>query len=58
MSAFSKIIQSRFIGTHEELPSEKSSWKPLIERGEVIGAVVRSRTNVKPIYVSLLVFSY
>ncbi len=46
------VAKSRFIGTHEELPSEKGSWQPLIDQGEVIGAVVRSRTNVKPIYVS------
>ena len=47
------VAKSRFIGTHEELPSEKGSWKPLIDQGEIIGAVVRSRTNVKPIYVSI-----
>jgi deoxyribonuclease V len=44
--------KSRLIGTHQELPAEKGSWKPLIDRGEVIGAVLRSRTNVKPLYVS------
>ena len=44
--------KSRLIGTHQELPAEKGNWKPLIDRGEVIGAVLRSRTNVKPLYVS------
>ncbi len=44
--------KSRFIGTHQELAAEKGSWKPLIDGGEVIGAVVRSRTHVKPLYVS------
>ncbi|MFY7805099.1 MAG: deoxyribonuclease V, partial [Limnoraphis robusta] len=44
--------KSRFIGIHQELPPEKGSWQPLIDNGEVIGAVVRSRTNVKPLYVS------
>ncbi|MGB3405820.1 MAG: deoxyribonuclease V [Microcoleaceae cyanobacterium] len=47
------VAKSRYIGTHEELPIQKGSWKPLIDRGETIGAVVRSRTNVKPIYVSI-----
>ena len=47
------VAKSRFIGIHEELPSQKGSWKPLIDQGEIIGAVVRSRTNVKPIYVSI-----
>ncbi len=46
------VAKSWFIGDHEELPPEKGSWKPLIDQGETIGAVVRSRTNVKPIYVS------
>ena len=44
--------KSRLIGTHEELPPEKGSWKPLFHRGETLGAVLRSRTNVKPLYVS------
>ncbi|MGB3533807.1 MAG: deoxyribonuclease V [Microcoleaceae cyanobacterium] len=47
------VAKSRYIGNHEELPIQKGSWKPLIDRGETIGAVVRSRTNVKPIYVSI-----
>ncbi|MGC9527695.1 MAG: deoxyribonuclease V, partial [Limnospira sp.] len=44
--------KSRLIGTHQELPPEKGSWRPLKDRGETIGAVVRSRTNVRPLYVS------
>ena len=47
------VAKSRFIGTHTELPVQKGSWKPLIDQEETIGAVVRSRTNVKPIYVSI-----
>jgi deoxyribonuclease V len=47
------VAKSRYIGTHAELPSEKGSWQPLIDKRETIGAVVRSRTNVKPIYVSI-----
>ena len=46
------VAKSRLIGQHEELPPEKGSWQPLRHRGEVIGAVVRSRTGVKPLYVS------
>lgn len=47
------VAKSRLIGQHEELPPEKGNWQPLRHRGEVIGAVVRSRTGVKPLYVSL-----
>ncbi|MEQ8960641.1 MAG: deoxyribonuclease V [Coleofasciculus sp. C2-GNP5-27] len=46
------VAKSRLIGQHEELPPEKGNWQPLRHRGEVIGAVVRSRTEVKPLYVS------
>ncbi|MCU0534330.1 MAG: deoxyribonuclease V [Hydrococcus sp. Prado102] len=44
--------KSLLIGKSEELPPEKGSWQPLHHRGEVIGAVVRSRTNVNPLYIS------
>ena len=47
------VAKSRFIGEHEAVPAEKGSWKPLIDNNETIGVVLRSRTNVKPIYVSI-----
>jgi deoxyribonuclease V len=45
--------KSRLIGEHGELPAEAPNWVPLHHEGEVIGAVVRSRTNVSPIFVSI-----
>lgn len=47
------VAKSLYIGKHEELPTEKGSWQPLIDQGEIIGAVLRSRTAVKPLYVSI-----
>ncbi len=47
------VGKTRLIGKHQELAPEKGSWVPLIDRQEVIGAVVRSRSGVKPIYVSI-----
>lgn len=47
------VAKTRFIGTHEELDSNKGSWQYLKSKGEIIGAVVRTRTNVKPVYVSI-----
>ncbi len=47
--------KSLLIGTHGELGQEAGSWVPLIDekaQGERIGAVVRTRTGVRPIYVS------
>ena len=47
------VAKSRFIGEHDSLGENKGSWQPLLDGGETIGAVVRSRTQVKPIYVSI-----
>jgi deoxyribonuclease V len=47
------VAKSRLIGTHGTLAQEKGSWVPLIDREEVIGAVLRSRSGIKPIYVSI-----
>jgi deoxyribonuclease V len=46
------VAKSLLIGKHEELPETRGSWQPLIHRGETIGAVLRTRTKVKPVYVS------
>ena len=45
--------KSRLIGTHEEPSNERGGWAPLEDKGERIGAVLRTRTGVKPIYVSV-----
>jgi deoxyribonuclease V len=45
--------KSRLIGRHEEPGDEVGDWVPLLDGDQVIGAVVRSRTRVKPLYVSV-----
>ena len=45
--------KSLLVGRHEELPPEAGSTVDLIDKNEVIGAVVRTRANVKPLYVSI-----
>jgi deoxyribonuclease V len=47
------VAKSRLIGTHEEPAPERGSWTPLIDAGEIIGAVLRTRTAVRPVYVSI-----
>jgi deoxyribonuclease V len=47
------VAKSLLVGTHAQLPSAKGNWQPLIDRQEVVGAVLRTRTNVKPVYVSV-----
>ncbi len=45
--------KSRLVGTHPPLPEKKGAWVPLVDRGEVVGAVVRTRQGVRPVYVSV-----
>jgi deoxyribonuclease V len=47
------VAKSRLIGTHAELPAEKGAWVPLTDKDEIIGAVLRTRANVSPVYVSI-----
>jgi len=44
--------KSRLIGEHSEPSRAAGSWTPLRDAGETIGAVLRTRAGVKPIYVS------
>lgn len=46
------VAKSLLIGKHEELPETRGNWRSLRHQGEIIGAVLRSRTGVKPLYVS------
>lgn len=47
------IAKSRLTGRHAEVGEQRGDWVPLTDRGgEVIGAVLRSRTKVKPVFVS------
>jgi deoxyribonuclease V len=46
------VAKSRLIGTHEEVAEEKGSRQPLYDKGERIGTVLRSRSRVKPLYIS------
>ncbi|MES3675775.1 deoxyribonuclease V [Halomonas elongata] len=46
------IAKSRLCGRHAEPGNEKGDWTPLKHGEDTIGAVLRSRTNVKPVFVS------
>jgi deoxyribonuclease V len=45
--------KSLLVGTHADLPEEAGATADLVHRGEVVGSVVRTRTGVKPLYVSI-----
>ena len=44
--------KSRLIGSHAPVGDERGDWQPLIDAGEVIGAVLRTRPGAHPLYVS------
>lgn len=45
--------KSRLVGSYEELPDEPGAWTPLVDRGETIGSVLRTRHGVRPVFVSV-----
>ena len=47
------VAKTRLIGTHDVLPVEKGNHVALMDRGEEVGRMVRTRTGVKPVYVSI-----
>jgi deoxyribonuclease V len=44
--------KSRLTGTYKEPAPQAGSLAPLVDRGEVIGSVVRTKDRVKPLFVS------
>jgi deoxyribonuclease V len=44
--------KSLLVGTHEPLPAEAGACVALRDRDEIVGAVLRTRKDVKPIYVT------
>jgi deoxyribonuclease V len=46
------VGKSRLCGTHPEVPAKKGAFVPLMDKGEQIGVVLRTRSNIKPLYIS------
>lgn len=44
--------KTRLIGFHREPGPLRGEWSPLIDRGETIGAVLRTRDRVAPVFIS------
>jgi deoxyribonuclease V len=47
------VAKSRLLGSHREPGLRKGQWTPLLDKGETIGAVLRTRSNVSPLFVSI-----
>ncbi len=46
------VAKTRLVGRHLEPGPERGDWTPLLDHGEEIGAVLRTRPGVKPLYIS------
>lgn len=46
------VAKSRLFGRYQEPGEAQGSWSPLTARAETIGAVLRTRTGVRPLFVS------
>ncbi|MBO0950036.1 deoxyribonuclease V [Fibrella forsythiae] len=44
--------KSVLVGRYEEPALERGSWSPMLHRGEIIGAALRTKNKVNPVYVS------
>lgn len=47
------VAKSRLLGEHDEPGGERGTWAPLTHAGERIGVALRTRTGVRPLYVSV-----
>ena len=45
--------KSRLCGSHDIPTEEAGSYTEVLDKGEVIGAALRTRTGVKPLYISI-----
>ena len=44
--------KKRLVGHHQEVSSSRGSWQPLLLDNKIIGCVLRTRDNIKPVFVS------
>jgi deoxyribonuclease V len=47
------VAKSRLCGEYEEPGPKRGDYSPLMDRGEQIGVVLRTRSGIKPVFVSI-----
>lgn len=47
------VAKTRLVGEHDNVLNIRGAWSPLMDAGEIIGAVLRTRPGVKPLFVSI-----
>jgi len=47
------VAKKRLIGSHPEVPDVRGQWMPLQDGEETVGVALRTRAQVKPVFVSI-----
>ncbi|MCL4802626.1 MAG: deoxyribonuclease V [Burkholderiales bacterium] len=47
------VAKTLLVGEHRAPRNRRGGWAPLVDAGETIGAALRTRVGVKPVYVSI-----
>jgi deoxyribonuclease V len=47
------VAKSRLLGRYEPPGPDRGEWTPLVEDDETVGAVVRTRSHTRPVFVSV-----
>lgn len=47
------VAKTRLVGEHGAVPLGRGEWCPLVDHGERIGAVLRTRAGILPLFVSV-----
>jgi deoxyribonuclease V len=47
------VAKRLFVGAFDPVPEESGSWSALVHRGEIVGAALRTRVGVNPVFVSV-----
>lgn len=46
------VGKTRLVGEHDEPGPNRGDWTPLADRGETVGAVLRTRAGTRPLFIS------
>ncbi len=46
------VGKSRLVGEHDPVPDQRGAWSLLVFKGAIVGAALRTRAGVKPVFVS------
>ena len=47
------VAKTLYVGKHEPVGENVGDWQPLVDKGEVVGAALRTRRKASPVFVSV-----